>query len=525
MLFKQMFNWLKLKTLPSSILFKNRLFIERDSKHRRVMSNWGLVFRNSKWTNYSLSNVSLRSLVSFSKISYSIIILVFILILTSQHNFYNIELNYNSLAYLYWSLKAQASHIIFVTFWSFYYIFNTLFNKVFYTYINKFFDVDLHKTDETLNTNLLNKETYNISELQKNKLIETLLTQNISNSKISNKLEVLFDTETADTSKQIQVISDLYKTVYTLSLLNNNKVSRLPHIIKHKSSKRLQTNHHFITPLSKWTLNTFDNSLNYNKHSNQPEGLFYINDSNYRTLNNNLNISLVSLDLQNQINMVGIQRFMFKYNPLHRNVMKGSLDLTHTKRLINLSPNNVNTSLKQSNLWLSTNDRQLTNFNKSNVVKICNSTEDSYFFALKRFSMFNKLSANNTSVGFKKLNNHNFLLDHEVSAHTNLLATYNIVLNRLLTINCTKYDIISTNPSKLHNLVNTISLLTGNTDLIINFEDNTLFNGDESLFSAQDQLSNNNSQLTMFSLILNKECYALDLFSNSIITDKFIVSR
>jgi hypothetical protein len=139
--------------------------------------------------------------------------------------------------------------------------------------------------------------------------------------------------------------------------------------------------------------------------------------------------------------------------------------------------------------------------------------------------MFNKLSANNTSVGFKKLNNHNFLLDHEVSAHTNLLATYNIVLNRLLTINCTKYDIISTNPSKLHNLVNTISLLTGNTDLIINFEDNTLFNGDESLFSAQDQLSNNNSQLTMFSLILNKECYALDLFSNSIITDKFIVSR
>jgi hypothetical protein len=49
MLFQRLYNWIKYKTLPSSFLFKNRLFIERDSKHRRVLSNFGLSFRNSKW--------------------------------------------------------------------------------------------------------------------------------------------------------------------------------------------------------------------------------------------------------------------------------------------------------------------------------------------------------------------------------------------------------------------------------------------------------------------------------------------
>ena len=62
MLFKRIFNWLKLKSITPSTLYRNRLFIERDSKKRRVMSNFGLTFRNSKWTDYSLNNVSLKSI-------------------------------------------------------------------------------------------------------------------------------------------------------------------------------------------------------------------------------------------------------------------------------------------------------------------------------------------------------------------------------------------------------------------------------------------------------------------------------
>ena len=57
MLFSRVYNWIKYKTLPPSVLFLNRLFVERDSKHRRILSNLGLTFRNSKWSTYARTNV------------------------------------------------------------------------------------------------------------------------------------------------------------------------------------------------------------------------------------------------------------------------------------------------------------------------------------------------------------------------------------------------------------------------------------------------------------------------------------
>ena len=65
-MFKRLYNWLKLKTLPSSILFKNRLFVERDSKHRRIMSNFGLTFRNSKWSEYAIKKITDHSFWSLT---------------------------------------------------------------------------------------------------------------------------------------------------------------------------------------------------------------------------------------------------------------------------------------------------------------------------------------------------------------------------------------------------------------------------------------------------------------------------
>lgn len=58
MLFSRVFNWIKYKTLPPSLLSLNRLFVERDSKHRRLLSNLGLTFRNSKWSTYTRTNIN-----------------------------------------------------------------------------------------------------------------------------------------------------------------------------------------------------------------------------------------------------------------------------------------------------------------------------------------------------------------------------------------------------------------------------------------------------------------------------------
>jgi len=66
-LFNTFYNWIKYKTLPPSVLFKNRLYIERDSKHRRVMTNMGTSFRSSKWTSYNRQNISLNMSEAFLK--------------------------------------------------------------------------------------------------------------------------------------------------------------------------------------------------------------------------------------------------------------------------------------------------------------------------------------------------------------------------------------------------------------------------------------------------------------------------
>ena len=83
MLFNYYFNWIKYKTLPPSLLYRNRLFVERDSKHRRVMVNLGVTFRNSKWSSYGRKNVSLQFVHKYLR---NLMAFVFIILLTFFFN-------------------------------------------------------------------------------------------------------------------------------------------------------------------------------------------------------------------------------------------------------------------------------------------------------------------------------------------------------------------------------------------------------------------------------------------------------
>lgn len=103
MLFQRLYNWIKYKTLPPSILFKNRLFIERDSKHRRIFSNFGLTFRNSKWSNYSLYNIKLSFKNSFFKYIFLFIFILFLIyILINFKKYYIFFYFFNNLSFLFW---------------------------------------------------------------------------------------------------------------------------------------------------------------------------------------------------------------------------------------------------------------------------------------------------------------------------------------------------------------------------------------------------------------------------------------
>ena len=111
---------------------------------------------------------------------------------------------------------------------------------------------------------------------------------------------------------------------------------------------------------------------------------------------------------------------MFKYNPLHRSIMKGSITLTNTKKL--LAPYNMSSSLslKKTNLWLSQKNKHYDNFNKNATIKVSDSIENSYLFTLKRYYMFNKLSANLITSKFDyKINKSNVNLNNISKGYEN----------------------------------------------------------------------------------------------------------
>ena len=518
MLFKRLFNWLKLKTLPSSVLFKNRLFVERDSKHRRIMSSWGLTFRNTKWTNYSLSNVSTRSITSFVKLLSSILFIIMLfIVLKSQANFYELELNYNTILYLYWSIKAQASHIIFISFWGIYYLFNNLFNMLFYKYLDRFFNESLKKveTQTVLNgfENIINNS--NIDSLFKANIIGN------TSSKSLDNLQNIFENQNVYDHNTIIALKDLYKITYLLSLYKNNYIQFSTFSSNIDS---FSNNRGYTKPDIKWSLDTIKNKTNIHRN-----GLFYLTDFNYRLLNTdsvNSTTSTLNFDLQNQINVVGIQRFMFKYNPLHRSIMKGSITLTNTKKLLTTYNMSSDLSLKKTNLWLSQKNKHHHNFNKNATIKVSDSAENSYFFTLKRYYMFNKLSSSQITNKFDlKGNKSNLNLNVIFKKYENLSIIYNNMLTDLINKSqINKFDILSINSNDKNYLISSTIGMHNKHDSIINLEDNNLFNNNsDTLLNYVDNINSLKTNLNIFNLYSSNSFYKNTMYDfNNLSSSKTI---
>ena len=471
------------------------------------MSSWGLTFRNSKWTNYSLSNVSIRSITSFLKLLISILFIIILIIsLRSQFNFYSVELTYNFIIYLYWSIKAQTSHIIFISFWGIYYFFNSLFNFMFYTYLEKIFNISL-KTTETQTVTNSPKNT--INNYNQNTTLKTTVTSinNISTESLE-EVQNLFENQNEHNINTVLLLKDLYKVTYILSLQKNSYVNFSIFSKKKDYNNHTVTNVSYIKPEAKWSLDTLDR-----KNSLSKTGLFYSTDLNYNSLNNtsnNLITSTLNFDLQNQINMVGIQRFMFKYNPLHRSIMKGSITLTNTKKL--LAPYNMSSSLslKKTNLWLSQKNKHYDNFNKNATIKVSDSIENSYLFTLKRYYMFNKLSANLITSKFDyKINKSNVNLNNISKGYENWSIIYSSMLNTLITkSSVNKFNILSTNDNINYFLKNDSNNIFNKFDTIINLEDHNLFNNNNDiLLNYFDSIGSLKTQLNTFNLYNSDEFY------------------
>ena len=112
-MFQRLFNWIKFKTLPPSVLFKNRLYVERDSKTRRITHNLGLTFRNSKWADYSRydvqPNLRTRLVHSFFWTNGLMLIVLGFWLTSTSYNSFNLI---NPLAYWCWVIKDLSAYYI-----------------------------------------------------------------------------------------------------------------------------------------------------------------------------------------------------------------------------------------------------------------------------------------------------------------------------------------------------------------------------------------------------------------------------
>ena len=381
MLFSRVYNWIKYKTLPPSVLFSNRLFVERDSKHRRVTSNLGLTFRNSKWSSYARTNINLVSRSGYTALMARLFIaLMFIAVILSFSVCYDKNLLPTSVFTLVWFLfdadlyaKALFSSSLLCTFQI---ILTGVQSRLFSTvsdttYVPNPFDYNKTKTHfpKHLHKPILygwltrNFSDVDVSEMfgSQNNKVQILNTFNLlgslyssvrlirrsddSNLRISDILEKL----------ENQNLTQL-KTYLNLGLNRTHiKSSLKPYLLDYiLYNTHQESRSSYFDECSTWVLADLQTEFScYNNSINGSSGLFYapeLSHSKLNLINTRMpELSSIRTSVENQLSVIRWQRWLYKYNILHRSVLRNTQYLTSTKKLLNSGF--FSSSLTTRNIW------------------------------------------------------------------------------------------------------------------------------------------------------------------------------
>ena len=424
MLFKRLYNWIKYKTLPTSFLFKNRLFIERDSKHRRVMSNFGLSFRNSKWSNYETYNIKLQFKRNYLHFLFLIILFFLILFfLIYFKKYYIFSFFFNNVSFLFWiSIDTFDYYFTFIVWLVFISI--SLFFKLIYSYFfyNNFFtnksskDMFSYKPFHYFNFSINSFYSSNNIFISKNDL-NWLMYSWLVNSKSEKKnhiIENLFENKIHRQWWNVyhDFFIKLYKLSYFLNLsstnfnifslnlnlkkisnkyykgsylnftnffnnsfLLNNNFSLISYyilnnynnyfILKNKKTNSLT----HLKNRSSWNLFNLNQELNnYPYLIKNKSGMFFLDDFNYQKFShyvfNYEELWSLNLYFKNQLNSSKWNRWLYRYSILHRKSLKNSYKITLSKKLINSGF--YDSKLFNKNIWASEHLSYLNSKNNFN---------------------------------------------------------------------------------------------------------------------------------------------------------------
>ena len=475
MLFTRLFNWLKYKTLPPSVLFLNRLFVERDSKHRRVTSNLGLTFRNSKWSTYARTNINLSNRTSyFGLLLKLMLLLVTVIALVNFTNLYNLTALFSPVYTVLWFVSDSDLYLKIVfsssILCSIQLVLSQLATSIF----------SLEPNSVSPNTLSTLDSSAQIPRRLHKPILHAWLTSDLS----QKSFEKLFDSSERSNST-MAVYSSLFKSSFLLSkstesgldlfkfLQTSGRDSSNP-MLKQSITTTTALNcprlnsigldftlfHNprsvstgYFDELSEWTLSSIQTEVSEGLTApNSISGNFYTPSISHT------NISVISLSIPeltgfkssitNQLSMIQWQRWLYKYNLLHRSVLKASSSMTLTKRLINSGF--YNSSIATRNIW-SASALQSSQLDLNNAGSLYTSL----------YGDFNSVysSLNDTLVStsaFKHSSLNNSLRFYELSYHWFIQRFY--LFNTLITNTLSSKPVLNASvPLKIQDLINQYS--------------------------------------------------------------------
>lgn len=374
MLFSRIYNWVKYKTLPPSLLFTNRLFVERDSKHRRVVSNFGLVFRNSKWSAYSRVNVNTSSRMQYMKtILYVLAFWTLVGFITSFSTYYDLNIVPSSIYSLLWFIADADLYIKVTAVASWMCILQLFVGSMHASLMGTLHKPTLVASNELNSFKALPKHLhkpllyqYLITPSSADSLLR--LTSATSNNTVPTPLILLAHHLYNLTGLLVKSEASLSSTRRVISELSMAESPQHMHygrvnttlgpvaldfiLFGAKPSAKID----YTAELTRWSLSEVSSELkNYNNQLTGLTGLFYLPSTTHteyeHSLFSNLELGGLRNATSNQLTAIRQQRWLYKYNLMHRSAIKNSHNITLAKRLINSGF--MSSSLTERNMWAS----------------------------------------------------------------------------------------------------------------------------------------------------------------------------
>lgn len=357
------------------------------------MSNFGLTFRNSKWSDYALTNVSLKTIDRSKRLVWNIFLILVVIFLTNLFYydfFWYLQLiGFSPAKEGLWLLFDWTTLTLVLLFQNYRVYFNQLTQYLFKSFFtDKTVKNVFSKNEHPSNVRKLTPKTPNAmftNQQLSNILVNYLTTQHAANNPLSKQLSLkLFQslnpnsnlTNTLSCFKRLFTVVDVLHKPTTgaidpSALRSDIQKNRILQLLTHSSFQnytplildfylhsKKQTPLIPHKPFSQftWSLDNFNvEGLSGSELSQWKSGPFYYSNINTLLLNqyqnDNRDYEFWNDSMTQQRNFFKWMRWLYRYSILHRNLLTHSRKITNLKKL--LSTGFFSSNMSEQNLWIS----------------------------------------------------------------------------------------------------------------------------------------------------------------------------